>query len=173
MPITTYPGLVKGDKSFTCADLPTIAFDNLVDRDPQELAKLLAAGEKECFFYLVCLSPSASPLDLIICASHPGCVNLIRSRSVGSHHIRWLFLPRVPFLCFRNLAYPPARGPHVVALLLATLQDLRLLLTSPTWSSRMAPRRRSLAAPWPQAAPTWVSRSFRCNFLFILLINYG
>ena len=36
----------------TCAVLPTILFDRLVDRDPQELAKLLAAGEKEGFFYL-------------------------------------------------------------------------------------------------------------------------
>ncbi|KAL9012053.1 MAG: hypothetical protein Q9173_003156, partial [Seirophora scorigena] len=52
MPTTTYSSPVRGDKSFTCADLPTLAFDKLVDRDPQELTKLLAAGEKEGFFYL-------------------------------------------------------------------------------------------------------------------------
>lgn len=38
-------------QELTCADLPTIAFDKLVDRDPRELAKLLAAGEKKGFFY--------------------------------------------------------------------------------------------------------------------------
>ncbi len=62
MPTTTYLSPVKGDKSFTCADLPTISFDKLVDREPQELAKLLAAGEKEGFFYLDLTEPESKGL---------------------------------------------------------------------------------------------------------------
>ncbi|KAL8920956.1 MAG: hypothetical protein Q9208_005982 [Pyrenodesmia sp. 3 TL-2023] len=62
MPITTDSSPVKGDKSFTCADLPTIAFDKLVDRDPQELAKLLADGKKEGFSYLDLMKPESKGL---------------------------------------------------------------------------------------------------------------
>ena len=62
MPSVTYPSPLKGDKSFTCADLPTIAFDKLIDRDPQELSKLLAAGEKEGFFYLDLTKPESKGL---------------------------------------------------------------------------------------------------------------
>ena len=62
MPITTYRSPVKGDKSFTCANLPTVAFDKLVDRDPRELAKLLAEGEQEGFFYLNFTTPESKGL---------------------------------------------------------------------------------------------------------------
>ena len=47
-----YSGPVKADKAYTCAQLRTLSFDKLVDRDPQELAKLLAAGVEDGFFYL-------------------------------------------------------------------------------------------------------------------------
>lgn len=50
--MTTYPSPLKDGKPVTCAELPTISFNKLVDRDSKELAKLLAAGEKEGFFYL-------------------------------------------------------------------------------------------------------------------------
>ncbi|KAL8832854.1 MAG: hypothetical protein Q9170_004720 [Blastenia crenularia] len=52
MPMTSYPSPLKADKAFTCAEIPTIAFNKLIDREPAELAKLLAAGQKEGFFYL-------------------------------------------------------------------------------------------------------------------------
>lgn len=50
------PGLysdpAKRDMTYTCAQLRTLSFDKLVDRDPQELSKLLAAGVEDGFFYL-------------------------------------------------------------------------------------------------------------------------
>ena len=52
MPVTTLSSPVKGDKPFNCAQLSTISFDELVDREPQAISKLLAAGEKDGFFYL-------------------------------------------------------------------------------------------------------------------------
>ena len=52
MPIATFSSPLNNGKPFTCAQLSTISFDKIVDRDPQELSKLLAAGEKDGFFYL-------------------------------------------------------------------------------------------------------------------------
>ena len=62
MPIATNSSPLKGDRPFTCADLRTLSFDKLIDRDPQELAKLLAAGEKEGFFYLDLTKPESQGL---------------------------------------------------------------------------------------------------------------
>ena len=57
-----YSGPLKDDKSFTCAQLRTLSFDKLVNRDDQELAILLAAGEKDGFFYLDLTKPESKGL---------------------------------------------------------------------------------------------------------------
>ncbi|KZF18806.1 Clavaminate synthase-like protein [Xylona heveae TC161] len=63
MPVrVTYNSPVPEGKPFTVAQLRTINFGKLVERDPQEAAKLLEAGEKDGFFYLDLTTPASKGL---------------------------------------------------------------------------------------------------------------
>ena len=62
MPSRVYDSPLKDGKPFVCAQLRTMSFEKLMARDAQELAKLLAAGEEDGFFYLDLTSPESKGL---------------------------------------------------------------------------------------------------------------
>lgn len=49
--VATFTSPLKDDEVLFCANFLTILFDKLIERDPQELAKLLSVEKKEGFFY--------------------------------------------------------------------------------------------------------------------------
>jgi hypothetical protein len=62
MASTILPSPFPDDRPFTTADLQTFSTVKLLNKDPEELARLLLAGEKDGFFYLDLTAPESRGL---------------------------------------------------------------------------------------------------------------
>lgn len=62
MSSTILPSPFPDERPFAVAQLQTFSFQKLLNKDPNEIARLLTAGEKDGFFYLDLTSPESRGL---------------------------------------------------------------------------------------------------------------
>lgn len=62
MSSTILPSPFPDDRPFVTADLQTFSLVKLLNKDPEEISRLLRAGEKDGFFYLDLTAPESRGL---------------------------------------------------------------------------------------------------------------
>lgn len=62
MASTILPSPYADERPFSVAQLQTFSFQKLSNKDPAEVARLLAAGERDGFFYLDLTAPGSQGL---------------------------------------------------------------------------------------------------------------